>query len=193
MKSTTLKLEERKQIGGSRARRLLKDGLIPAVVYGRDMKSTAALVNGSELKKFIRDNGRNSVFSTEFAEEHDLSMLIKNIQYDPVNKEIIHLDFQKLNLDERVQVNIPVRIKGTENMKNNGNVIIHQLDTITIECLPRDIPSYIDVDISDFQSSQCFTAGDLKFSPEISLITKPGKVILTLKGHEKEAASEESS
>ena len=193
MKSTTLKLEERKQIGGGRARKLLKDGLIPAVVYGRDMKSTAAFVNGSELKKFIRDNGRNSVFSTEFSEEHDLSMLIKNIQYDPVNKEIIHLDFQKLNLDERVQVNIPVRIKGIENMKNNGNVIIHQLDTITIECLPRDIPPYIAVDISDFHSNQSFTAGDLKFSPEISLITKPGKVILTLKGHEKEAASEENS
>lgn len=190
MKSTTLKLEKRNEVGGSRARRLLDHGLIPAVVYGRDMKSTAALVKGTDLRNFLKSNGRSSVFNTEFAEEQDLSMLIKNIQYDPVSREIIHLDFQKVNPDETVQVNIPVRIIGSESMKNTGNVVIHQQDSITVKCLPRDIPLHADADISDLKPGHSFTAGDFRFSSKISLISKPNKVILTLKGHEHEAAPE---
>lgn len=191
MKSTTLKLEKRNEVGGGKARRLLGQGLIPAVVYGRDMVSTAALVNGSELRKFLKNNGRSTVFNVEFAEEQDLSMLIKNIQYNPVNKEIIHLDFQKVNPDEKVQVNIPVRIVGSESMKNSGNVVVHQMDSITVECLPGDIPQHADADITDMKPGHSFTAGDFKFSSKISLISKPNKVILTLKGHEREAVPEE--
>lgn len=190
MKSTTLKVEKRNEVGGSRARRLLDRGLIPAVVYGRDMKSTAALVNGSEFRKFLKSNGRNSIFNAEFAEEHDLSMLIKNIQYNPVNKEIIHLDFQKVNPDEKIQVNIPVRVKDSEIMKKTGNVVVHQLDSVTVECLPRDIPQYADADISDLESGHSFTAGDFKFPSGVFLISKPNKVVLTLKGREQEAAPE---
>lgn len=190
MKNTTLKLEKRNEIGGGRARRLLGRGLIPAVVYGKDMKSTAALVNGSELRKFLKSNGRNSIFNTEFAEEQDLSVLIKNIQYNPVNNQIIHLDFLKVNPDEKVQVNIPVKVQGGESMKNTGNVLVHQLDSVTVECLPRDIPQHADANISNLKPGQSITAGDFKFSPGVSLITKPGKAVLTLKGHEREAAPE---
>lgn len=190
MKSTTLKVEKRNEVGGSRARRLLDRGLIPAVVYGRDMKSTAALVNGSEFRKFLKSNGRNSIFNAEFAEYHDLSMLIKNIQYNPVNKEIIHLDFQKVNPDEKIQVNIPVRVKDSEIMKKTGNVVVYQLDSVTVECLPRDILQYADADISDLEPGHSFTAGDFKFPSGVSLISKPNKVVLTLKGREQEAAPE---
>ena len=178
MNSFSLKLEKRNEIGGGRARRLLEKGLIPAVVYGRDMVSTAALVNKKDLGKFLRGNGRYSVFTAEFAEEHDLPMLIKNIQYDPVSKDIIHLDFQRVSTDERVQVKIPVRVKGGENVNKNGYIVIHQLDSVAVECLPQNIPAHAEADISDLEPGYSFTAGDFKFSPGISLITKPDKVIL---------------
>ena len=187
MGNDSLKLEKRNEIGGGRSRRLREQGLVPAVVYGRDMVPVAARVNAAELKGFIKHSGRNAVFNTEFAEEHDLSLLIKDIQYDPVNKEIIHLDFQKVNQEERIMVEVPVRITGSDSVQRTGNIVMHQMDSIKVECLPRDIPRYVEADVAGLQPGHSFTAGDLKFTGRISLITKPGEIIVTVNGREKEA------
>lgn len=189
MENNSLKIEKRKEIGGGRSRRLREHGLVPAIVYGRDMVPVAAHVKASELKGFIKHSGRNAVFNTEFAEEHDLSVLIKDIQYDPVNKEIIHLDFQKINQDKRVMVEVPVRITGSSSVQRAGNVVMHQMDTIKVECLPRDIPRYIEADVTGLQPGHSLTAGDMKFDDKISLITRPGDIIVTVNGHEREPDS----
>ena len=186
MENNSLKIEKRNEIGGGRSRRLREHGLVPAVIYGRDMVPVAARVNASELKGFIRHSGRNAVFNTEFAEEHDLSVLIKDIQYDPVNKEIIHLDFQKISQDERVMVEVPVRITGIDSVQRTGNIVMHQIDSIRVECLPRDIPKYAEVDVTGLQPGHSLTAGDVKFTDKISMITKPGDIIVTVNGREKE-------
>lgn len=186
MENNTLKIEKRKDIGGGRGRRLREHGLIPAVVYGGDMQTAAASVNASELKQFMKRNGRNTVFNTEFAEEHDLSVVIKDIQLDPVNKEIVHLDFLKVNPEERITVDVPVRITGSDSVMRAGNVVMHQADSVKVECLPRDIPRYVDADITGLMPGHSFTAGDLKFTGRISLISKPGEIIATVNGREKE-------
>ena len=190
MLSTTLKLEKRNEIGGSRPERLRKKGVIPAVVYGSGMNSSPAQVSAADLRQFLKTNVKNTIFNTEFAEEHDLSLLIKDIQYDPVNKEIIHVDLQKINPEEKVQVEVPVRITGGNILSKAGNVVVHQKDFITVECLPRDIPKHADADISDLKAGQSFTAGDLKFPAGISLISKPAEIILTVNGLGKEAEPE---
>ena len=187
MENNRLKIEKRNEIGGGRGRRLREHGLIPGVVYGRDMQTAPVRVKSSELNGFIRHNGRNAVFNTEFAEEQDLSLLIKDIQYDAVNKEIIHLDFQKVNPEERIQVEVPVKIKGTDTIHRNGNVVMYQTDSIKVECLPRDIPRYVEADIADLTPGHSFTAGDLRFTGKISLISKPGEIIVTVNGRAKEA------
>lgn len=187
MENDALKLEKRKETGGRRGRRMREQGLIPAVVYGADMQAAPAHVNAAALKQFIRHKGRNTVFNTEFAAEQDLSVLIKDIQYDPVSKEIVHLDFQKVNLQERVTVEVPVRIKGADSVMRAGNVVVHQTDTIRVECLPGDIPKYAEADISDLKPGHSFTAGDLKFTNRISLLSKPGEIIATVNGRDRNA------
>jgi large subunit ribosomal protein L25 len=190
MENNSLKLEKRNEIGGGRGGRLRKRGQVPAVVYGGDMQAVPARVNASELKGFIKHNGRNAVFNTEFAEEHDLSVLIKDIQYDPVNKEIIHLDLQRVNPQERVTVDVPVRVIGGDSVMRAGNVIMHQLDAVKVECLPGNIPKYVEADISGLTPGHSFTAGDLKFTDKISLISRPGEIIATVNGRAKETEAE---
>ena len=190
MKNTTLKLEKRNEVGGGRAGRLRERGLIPAVVYGRDMASTAASVNRNALRAFLKNNGRNSVFNTEFAEEHDMSILIKDIQYDAVKKDIVHLDFQRVNSNEKIQVEVPVRIIGREMIEKTGNVVAHQLNSVTVECLPGDIPQHADADISALKPGHSFTAGDFIFPRGVTMLSKPGDIVLTVNGHEKEALPE---
>jgi large subunit ribosomal protein L25 len=190
MKNSTLKLEKRKEVGGGRAERLRSRGLIPAVVYGKGMESTAAAVKKADLSAFLKANGRNSVFNTEFAQEQDVSMLIKDIQYDAVRKEVVHLDFQKVNSNERVQVEVPVRVVGRETVEKAGNVVAHQLNTVTVECLPGDIPAHADADISGLKPGRSFTAGDFIFPPGVTLLSKPGDIVLTVNGREPEPEPE---
>ncbi len=191
MSNVKLRLEKRNEVGGGRARRLLGQGLVPAVVYGSGYGSTSAQVKKSEINRFLRSNGRNTLFNTEFAEEQDMTMIIKNIQYDPVNREIIHLDFQKVDPQETVQVQVPVRVRGGEMTAKAGNSVIHQLNAITVECPASNIPQFADADISGLDPGQSFTAANLSFQPGIRVLTDPGKVILTIKGHRSEPAPEE--
>lgn len=185
MESNTLILEKRDETGGGKAKRLLDNGLIPAVIFGRGMKSTAAAVKNSDLKKLLKTHGNRAVFNAEFAEEQNMSMMIKNIQYHPVNKEIIHINFQKVNGDERVRADIPVKITGIDGVVGGGSVAVHQLDNVTVECLPHDIPQFAQADITTLKPGQSIKAGDLKIPNGVSLITKPDKVVLTLNGYSK--------
>jgi large subunit ribosomal protein L25 len=191
MNDPTLKLEKRDAVGGGKAKKLLEQGLIPAVVYGRGFESAAAQVDRSELRKFLKTKGKNAVFKTEFAQEHDLSLVIKDIQYHPVNKEIIHLDFQKVDPQETVQMEIPVRVTGEEACARAGNSVLHQLNTITVECPAGSIPKYATADISGLEAGQSFTAADFRFPDGVKVLTDPSKVVLTIKGHRSEQAADE--
>lgn len=190
MKHIDLKLERRSETGGGSSGRLRNQGLIPAIIYGSGMEAAPARVKATELRKFLKHNGRSTVFNTEFAEEHDLTVLIKDIQINPVNHEIVHLDLQKVREDERVQVQIPIRVIGTESVRRAGGVVLHQKDSVAVECLPGDIPQHADADLTDFTPGHSFTAGDLKFTPQISMLSKPGEVLLTVVGHEQEIPPE---
>mgnify|MGYP000052733018 CR=1 FL=1 len=184
-----MKIEKRSEVG-HKAKKLLKQGFIPAVVYGSDFQSTAAQVRKSELNRFLKAGGKNSLFKTEFAQEHDFSVIIKDIQYDPVNKEIIHLDFQKVEPHDKVQVQIPVKVTGSDTFIRAGNSVLHQLNAVTVECPAGSIPQYADADITSMKPGQSFTAADFKFPAGVRLVTDPGKVVLTIKGHKSEPVSE---
>ncbi len=186
MKKSSLKLEKRNEVGGGRAERLRGRGLVPAVVYGKGMEAAAASVKKDDLDAFLRTNSRNSVFNTEFAEDQDMSVLIKDIQYDPVRKDIVHLDFQKVNSNERVQVEVPVRVIGRESVEKAGNVVSHQMNTVTVECLPGDIPAHADADISGLKPGRSFTAGDFIFPQSVTLLSRAGDIVLTVNGREPE-------
>lgn len=189
-KNTALRLEKRNDVGGGRARRMLHTGLIPAVVYGRDIGSAAAFVKKNELLEHLKTHGKNSVFYTEFAEEHDFSVMVRDIQYDPVRRDIVHVDFQKVNSGEKVQVEVPVRLIGREQVEKAGNVVARQLDSVKVECLPGDIPQHADAVVSGLKPGHSFTAGDLAFSGRVTLISRPGEVILTVNGRDQAAAAE---
>jgi large subunit ribosomal protein L25 len=191
MDNPKLKLEKRHEIGGGRARRLLENGLVPAVVYGSGYGSAAAQVRKSEISRLLRNKGRNTLFNTEFAEDQDITVIIKDILYDPVNRDIIHLDFQKVDPQETVQIQVPVRVTGQEAGTRAGNSVIHQLNTVTVECPASNIPQFADVDISKMKPGQSFTVSNLSFGPGVKVLTDPGKVVLTIKGHKSEPAPEE--
>ncbi len=182
MDDAPLNLEKRNEIGGGRVRRLRDQGYIPAVVYGRGAGSIAAQVKTSEFKQFLSKSGKNSVFTTEFAADEDLSVLVKDLQYDAFHREIIHVDFQRVSMNEKISVNVPVKIAGRERIEKGGNVIAHQLNEITVECLPNQVPRYLEADVSGLTPGHSLTASQLKLPQGVSLVNGAGEVVLSVTG-----------
>ena len=180
MDDTLLRLEKRNQIGGGKAKRLRRNGYIPAVIYGQDMTSYPAQIKLQDIRQFLSHHGKTSIFTVEFAEENDFSALVKDVQYDPVKKDIVHVDFQKVSLTEKIHSEVPVKLIGKENVERAGNVIVYQLDTVTVECLPQDIPKYIEADISGMSAGHSITAAQLKLPQGVKLISEPNSVILSI-------------
>jgi large subunit ribosomal protein L25 len=182
MNGATLEIEKRTVVGGRSARRLRDNGYIPAVVYGRGVESVPAQLKAGELREFISRNGKNSVFTTEFAAENDFSAIIKDIQYDAVTKDVVHVDFQRVSFDEKIHAEVPIRIIGAERLEKGGNVVVHQLNEVTVECLPQDVPPYIPVDVSNMVPGHALTAARLQIPQAVTLITDPNVVILSVTG-----------
>lgn len=192
VKDTDLKLEERQVVGGGRSRRLRERGYVPAVIYGKGMESRSVKLKKSDLREFLSVNGRNAIFTTEFADEGELSAIIKDTQYDPVRRELIHVDFQKVSLTEEIQVHVPVRITGREVIERAGGVVVHQLDEVVVECLPQCTPKYIDADVSRLRIGQGLTAGQLVTPIGVALVTEPHSVILSITGGKTELEVEKT-
>ncbi len=182
MDNAKLNLQLRKGTGSREANRLRKASHIPTIIYGKRAESRPALVNARELRQFLSKYGRNTVFSTELAEEHDFSMFIKDVQYHPVTKDIIHVDLQRVSLNEKIQTEVPVKTIGSEAIARDGNVVVHQLNHVTVECLPQDVPRYIEADVSGMTQGNSLTAGQLILPPGVSLVTDPNAVILSVTG-----------
>lgn len=182
MNNARLTLEERNDTGSGKANRLRKSDYIPAVIYGQGANSRSVQVNARELRQFLSAYGKNALFNTEFAAEQDVSMLVKDIQYHPVKKDIVHVDLQRVSMTEKIHAEVPIRNLGAERVEKNGNVVVHQLSQIVVECLPQDAPRYIDAELSSMSAGNSLTAGQLKLPQGVTLVTDPNSVILSVTG-----------
>lgn len=180
MNRANLNVEERKNIGSGRAERLRKSGYIPAVIYGRGVETTAVQVKSTDFKEFLSKHGRNSIFTTKFASEQDVTMLVKDVQFDAFSKNVIHADFQRVSLKEKLHVEVPVKVLGEDKLETTNSVIVHQLNNVAVECLPQDVPSYVGADISGMAPGHSLKASQLTIPQNVTIITDPNDIILSI-------------
>lgn len=180
MKNASLKLEKRLAVGGGRVKKLRSNGYVPAVVYGKQAAPRTVMVKATNLREFLIKNGKNAVFNASLESGESFPALVKEIQYGAIRNEFLHVDFQQVSLTENVHVTVPVRIIGREAVEREGGVIAQQLDGVNIECLPQDVPQYIDADISELAVGHSLTAGQLVIPDGVKLLTNPEDVVLSV-------------
>src|SRR5215208_1451088 len=145
MEQMTIEVERREQRGTNANRRLRADGMIPAVVYGggKDKETVAIQVRRKSLIDLMKGTGgENAVFLLQLAgtgqERH---AMIRDMQIDPVSRQVVHIDFQRILMTEKVKVQVAVELQGTpDGVKNSGGVLDFVHREVTVECLPGDIP-----------------------------------------------------
>lgn len=163
-----LNLTERTERGGSSARLLRKNGIIPANYYYKGVENINLSVNKIELLKSLRSGHR--IFKVDLKGDTQYVM-VKDIQYHPVTDDIIHIDLMRIRRDEKMTISVPLVLEGDAPGVQEGGVMMQNLTSIEINCLPADVPEQVVVDISDLEMHASLNVEDLEVSDELEILT----------------------
>lgn len=195
MSELRIEVNKREEFGKNANRRLRATGEVPAVVYGAGKDPVSIQVHKKTLHDLLRDgHGDNAVFLLKLAgTSQERHTMIRDMQVDPITREIIHIDFQRVLLDQAVRVSVAVDLVGTPiGVRNEGALLDFVTREVEIECLPGDIPEMLSVDISELHVGQHVEAGDLELPEKVQLMTEPERVLAAV-AHPRVKAEEEEA
>jgi large subunit ribosomal protein L25 len=192
-KEFTITAESRDSRGKNEARRLRANGSMPAVVYGGATGPLPVAVSPKELSRILNSKtGHNTIFNLNVSGNEDTPVMIVDWQYDPIKNSLLHVDLKRIDLNERIIVNVPVITQGEpKGVKVQGG--LHEIVTreLQIECLPQEIPEHFIVDVSELMIGQSVRAVDIPMSGSMKLLSGPDTLIshvVALKAEEEPAA-----
>src|SRR6266436_6300237 len=164
-KQVKLKAEPRTATGRSAARRLKARGIVPAVVYGGKEKSQPLQVSARDINAMLSHaSGENILVELEIAgQKATRPALLQEVQHSPVGGDVLHVDFHAISMDEKIQADVPLEPLGVPNgVKNFGGLLDQNLRALPIECLPRDLPDKVTVDVSALNIGDSIHVRDIK-------------------------------
>lgn len=185
--SFKIKSEIRNVFGKNASRRIRQEGMIPAILYGADTVSIPLTLNKKDIFAILKaETGENTIFKISFNSETRNTM-IKELQKDPVTDEILHADLIQIVMDNVISVSVPIVLVGEAvGVKAEGGFVDFVTREVEIECLPKNIPEQLEIDISSLHLHQSLKVEDLSSPGEITLVTDPNTVVVLIHAPTKE-------
>ena len=154
------------------AKRVRRDGKIPAVVYGAGKDSLSISVDPRVVTRILNsETGHNTIFDLAMGGENTKAMIV-DWQYEPIKGTLLHIDLKRIALDKVLKVNVPIFLVGeAAGVKQEGGIMEQMLREVEIECLPADIPSHIDADVSQLTFGKVLRVSDLPQSEKLKFLT----------------------
>jgi large subunit ribosomal protein L25 len=154
------------------ARRVRVAGKIPAVVYGAGQDAVAVSVDPKVITKILHsDSGHNTIFDLNVEGSALVKAMIVDWQNEPIKGKLLHIDLKRIAMDKAMRVSVPIVLVGTPvGVKSQGGILEHILREVEIECLPGDIPSHLDVDVSALEINGTIHTSDLPHSGSIKFL-----------------------
>src|SRR5580692_12247785 len=154
------------------ARRVRVSGKIPAVVYGAGQDSVAVSVDPKVITKILHsDSGHNTIFDLDVTGSAVVKAMIVDWQIEPIKGHLLHIDLKRIAMDKAMRVSVPTQLIGVPvGVKAQGGILEHVLREVEIECLPGDIPSHLDVDVSNMELHGLIHVSDLPHSGSIKFL-----------------------
>ncbi len=176
MERLKLSATKREQKGKGAVKRLRKEGLVPGVLYGLDRDPVNLKLDAKEMSKAI---GGNAIIDLEL--DGDIQpVMVKDYQRDVIKLSLLHVDLYRINLDEKVVVEVAIELVGQAAGEREGGVLEQILRKIEIECLPTNIPESIEVDISELEIGQSISVDQLEVEDEIDILTDGDETVATV-------------
>lgn len=197
MDEIKLDVQIRDMIGTRKSKVIKRNGYLPAVVYGGSKTPTSIQIDRRAFEKILRlHHGENVVFQLNVLEKdkkvRDYSVIAKEMQYDPVTDQITHVDFQRISLTEKIEVEVSIVTKGEAiGVKQDGGSVDQIQWKLDVVCLPTNIPHHIEVDISNLKLHDSIYVKDLVLPQGVITKHDPQGIVLSLIPPMKEISAEE--
>jgi large subunit ribosomal protein L25 len=185
--SFKIKAEKRGAFGKNASRRLRREGMMPAVLYGADRANVPLTLKKKDIFTILMSESRErTIFQISYDSELK-NVMIKELQRNPVTDEILHADFIQIAMDRAIRVSIPVITVGEAvGVKTEGGFVELITRGVEIECLPKNIPERMEVDISNLHLRQSLKVGDLTAPEGVKLISHPDTLLVLIEAPSKE-------
>ncbi len=197
MEKVILKAAARAETGKKAAKNLRKTGVVPAVVYKGGKEAISLKVASRDMLDALRTKAGSNVLITLKIEGgakpvKDKTVIIKEIQHDPVKDTIMHVDFNEISLTETLKVNVPLASKGdAAGVKQDGGVLEHILWELQVECLPTNIPEKIEYDVSSLKIGDSVTVKQIALPEGVRVLNDPELIAFIVKPPHVEKPPEE--
>jgi len=181
MAELTLEVTRREDGGKNVARRYRASGKVPAVVYGGHRDPVAITVDRKTVSELIHksEHGVRSIFLLKMSgTDQQRHAMIKDIQIDPISRRMTHIDFVRVQMDEKVRVTVPVHINGTALGVKEGGILDWQIRDLHIECLPGQIPDAVEVDVTDLGAHDYLRISDLTLPQGVKVFDDHDRVVV---------------
>ena len=190
METQPLQVKIRKDSGSIKSRKNRKAGLIPAVLYGHKQESIMLFLDKKEFSKIIDAKTKMVNLKMDSTEE---TAIIKEVQFDTFGKEILHADFIRTDLTEKITTQVSVVLYGTSPGVKEGGILDHPLKEIEIECLPTEVPDGIRINVAELAIGSAIHISDIELPANARALGNPDVIVVSVHfaAAEKEVTEEE--
>ncbi len=178
MDDTTLTAEVRDLTGSAPARRFRLAGQIPAVIYGHKENPVPVLLRGEDVQRMV--SHRIKMVQVSVGKKVE-SALVKDVQFDVFGEEVLHVDLERVAMDEMIEVECPVELTGTSKGAAAGGVLEHPTSDLHVQCLPGNIPEAIKIHVSDLEIGDSIAVKDIEAPEGVTILTDPEAILVTIR------------
>lgn len=175
--------------GKNEARRVRAAGRIPGVLYGAKKETVAVTLDPKQIQRILHsESGHNTIFDLQVGSEKAKVMIV-DWQHDPMYGKLLHIDLKRIAMDEKIRVQVPIHLTGeAEGVKTQGGILDQVLREVEVECLPGDIPSHIDADVTALVFGQVLRVSDLPHGGKLKFVTDGNQTVAHITSVKEEVA-----
>jgi large subunit ribosomal protein L25 len=185
--TVSVEVKSRKETGSRANKRLRDQGLLPGVIYGHKQDVLPITLPKKETVGHLNKGAHVFTLAVEGKPE---TVLVKDVQYDHLGMEVIHVDFARVDLNERVKVTIPLELRGTPKGAADGGVLTQVINDLQLECLVTDIPEVIKFSVAEMELNAVLHIKDLKVPAGVKLLQDGELIVASVKAVVEQAAAE---
>ncbi|MGI9259229.1 MAG: 50S ribosomal protein L25/general stress protein Ctc [Gammaproteobacteria bacterium] len=167
-----LEIEVRDKLGTGETRRLRKRGKVPAILYGGGKDPQSVMLEKDRLQLQMEQEAFYTSILTLNLNGETQAVIVKDVQRHPAKRQVLHLDFQRILADEKITLNVPIHLLGQEEavgVREQGGEVSHLTTDVEVSCLPKDLPEYLELDITDLELNQLLHLSDIKVPEGVEL------------------------
>jgi len=173
----------KREVVGKKVRFLRRQGIIPAHLFGHGIKSMALQCDAAKLQRVLVKAGETKVISLKLDnEKRPRSVLAREVQVDSLKGGLLHVDFYQVKKAEEVKVEVPITLVGeAPALESRANMLMQELDTLTVECLPAKIPASVELDISSLtEAEQMVRVKSIELAKGVTILNDPELVVVKI-------------